>query len=954
MKIINNIDFTKTLNLPIKTIDLGVGIEKKEEYLLKKVQDTIKYKQVFDRNLNSGGKRYKIFEIPIDIEDNIDTTVLINKIYKDIFVRYQTMLGNIVDHKVMFVSTSESQNLKLLETIEEKNENDKKKVNKKKDSKNTQSLIRLRESNNLKLDNEVKKQIQEINNLGTIIDYSKNSLTEFESEFRDKMLDTFLMLYKSKKIYKELRPIHWCIDCGKSINKKDISYEKQKSEYNYVLYKVDNDNDLFAKYKNLENTYFIVTTVNTWQMISSNYISIAKDVEYCLVEVVEHEKKHHYIISTDEVDKMMELKFFVKYEKKEDLKNEDLKKIICINPIISNKKAYILETNKKNIFLTKNKGSGIFVISSGNNYLDYMILKSEDKLEELVNIIDVNGNIAVTSDLTYANVNYNDAKNIILTKLEELDLLYSKEKINVKVSKCNKCKNTLIYRLASHWYINKSDKQDNIKSHLDHLNLLSEKMHANNKYKKKEYLAVIERINKIKEVVISDERVVGTPVPTFYCGSCGKEVLNELSISVIKKLLNSKGIEKWHEMTPEEILQGQISCECGCGFFFKDDTTLNDFFGVISTVLVHDDIKEEEKISKVSIESKETFFEKLLAISFSNNIENELDIIDKIMVHSSLSKIKNTNIDFNGIIKKYGTDILRLWSVSNINKNIINLNEQSIIKSKFDYMAIRRVFKFILSNLSGFNPLKDNIDLLKRNDLDKAMYKNLNEFNLSVNENYENLEFDKAYEKIISFCKKDLCSDYFESNKYNLYLLNENDIKRKSVQSTFYDILMTLVIHVEPLIPFTIEEIWPFIWHKNNIEASNLLMYEYKKIDIVEQFQDEVKKSQTIYYIRDRITKRINNAKKDGVVKNNIEVKVIINTKEKQKEFIEQNYDELVHSLGVSLIEVNLTEKASIKIEKAPGTKCQRCKEISVNIGMDLKYRYLCPNCAKTLHELDK
>lgn len=953
MKIVNKTDFTSTINLPIKTIGLKSDNEKNAEFFLNKVQDITKYKVVIDKNIKNNGKRYKISEIPMDISEVVEPTALINKIYKDVYIRYQTMAGNIVDHELSFVTSIESQELESID-IKEELDKDKKKVTKKKDTKKEQSLVKLRHSNNIKLENDIKIQIQEINNLGTLIDYRKNNLTEFENEFREKILDTFLMLYKKDKIHKEVRPVHWCTKCGKSVKKREIKYENSKWDLNYILYRVENDGGILSKYNNLENTYFIATTAYPWQLISSKYIAIAKDVEYSLVEVLEKGKKYHYIIATDQVIDVMEMNFFVKYEKKEVFKNSELKKMVCINPLFKEKKINIIETNSKYVFWCKKKGTGVVAVSTGNNFLDYLILKSTKKLDDLLNTVDSKGNISVVSDLSNLTLSYKEAEEKIFERIKELNMFYSSEKIDVKVQKCGTCNEKLTYRMISHWYINKNGIQDDMKNHKEQLNLLLNKMYSSKSYKEKEYLDIIERINNVKELVISDEKVVGTPIPTFYCGNCGKQILNDLSISVIKKLLQSKGIEKWHKLTPEEILNGEVSCECGCGFFFKDDSTLNDFFGVIASVLVDENEKKDDECVKISIESKDTFYEKLLAISFSNNIESELNLIDKIMVHSKLSKIKDEKNNVKNIINKYGLDIFRLWTISNMKKNNIDLNEQSIINVEVNYLAIRRTIKFLLANLSGFNPPKHKVELAKRNSLDKVMYKNLQEFLTLLNLNYEKLEFDKVYENLIKFCKKDLCKDYFEASKYNLYMLDSNDIRRRSVQSTMFDILMSLNVFIEPLIPFTVEEVWPFIWHKDSVEASNVMLYELKQEKIEDEYEEETKKWKTIFYMRDRIEKNLNKAKKSNIIKNNIEAKVIINTKEKQKEFIDNNYNEILKTSGVSLIEVNIDNKASIVVEKAPGTRCARCKEYNVSIGRDLKYRYLCPDCAKTLHEFDK
>ncbi|MEG1344345.1 MAG: class I tRNA ligase family protein [Clostridia bacterium] len=954
MKIVSGKDYTKTINLPGSSIPVAGDLVKREKYFLEKIQDITKYKDVVARNKKNGGKKYKIAEVPINIVDKLDETSRVNKIYKDIFIRHEIMTGNLVEHEILFTSSKESQDSSDIESESELEEDDTKKKEvkeklKKKQSKSTSQLAKLRQSNSQRLEESVKKQIIQINDLGTILNYNVSNMTEFKTEFRDKMLDAFLALYKEDKLHKVLKPVHWCTTCGKSISNKNMKYEKTKVDCSYILYKVDSDEGVLSKYGELSNTYFIATTLRPWQMLSSQYIALAKNTEYSIVEVKEKEITYHYIMASKVIDQVMQLGFFVNYEEIDSFKSKDLKKLICINPIDASKRIKIIDTKKDYVILNQRQGTGVSVISAANNYLDYMILVDAGLEENVRNVIDKKGNIT-TINLNYVKKSYKDVSDMIISNLKEVKTLYAQELVNIKMPKCRTCQSEAVYRIISQWYLKKKDEIISEQQ----MEKIREKISSGNIYKTKEFSETINRVNNIKEEIVSDERIVGTPIPTFYCANCGKEIINDISINAIKELLKDKGVEQWHKLTPEEILKGLVSCECGCGFFFKDESTLNEFFGVVSTVLVHD--VEDESTENISIESQDSFAKKLLAISFSSNIEKELDRITRLMVHPSMQELKSTKSNqyiLDEAIKKYGTDVLRLWAVANSDKNVLCLNEQSIINTKHSYTAIRRAFKYMLSNLSDYNPIKNRVLLVDRNDLDKIMYKKLKELVETLNKYYEELDFSKLYKEIIKFCKEDLAKYYFETNKFNLYILNKEDKQRRSVQSTMYGIVMALVVYVEPILPFTLEEIWPNIWHKSMGEAENLLMYKFKMASIDNDFAEEEAKWKTIYYIADKVKTHIYIAQKNKIINSTLEASVIINTKEKQKDFIEKNYEDLLHALNVSKIEANIADKGSISVKKALGTTCARCNNYSQEIGIDLKYRYLCPSCAKILHRLD-
>ena len=299
----------------------------------------------------------------------------------------------------------------------------------------------------------------------------------------------------------------------------------------------------------------------------------------------------------------------------------------------------------------------------------------------------------------------------------------------------------------------------------------------------------------------------------------------------------------------------------------------------------------------------------------------------------------------------YGTDILRLWALSKSQDKNIRLNKQFIINTNKDYKNIRRTFRYLLSNLADFNPTTSYIKVEDRVDLDKVFYDKLMSLDEVISNAYDMLEYKKVYDNLIKFCTKELCLKYFDIIKYRLYVLKQNDIKRRSTQSTMYDILIKLVFYFEPIIPFTLEEIWPYLWHSDETESKNILTFRDNVRKVNLNIDKEKEKWDRILKIREFVKKYLDKAIATRVVKNKLESQVRIFTDKDTVDFIEENYNDILESLNVSRIFTNISNEKKVEVSKKDGVACARCRHVSIYIRKNLKYQYLCPNCVKILEK---
>ena len=229
------------------------------------------------------------------------------------------------------------------------------------------------------------------------------------------------------------------------------------------------------------------------------------------------------------------------------------------------------------------------------------------------------------------------------------------------------------------------------------------------------------------------------------------------------------------------------------------------------------------------------------------------------------------------------------------------------------------------------------------------MYGIAMKYNVQIYDAYNNLELKKVYDLLTKICKNELCAKYFEAIKYRLYVLKQDSKKRRSTQSTMYDILMYLVIFFAPILPFTLEEIWQYIWHKDANEEQNILVFRQPLVREEIDTTKETEKWDRIFRIINVARKQINKAKNDKIIKNSLEAMVTMNVKKENKEFIDKNFDDIYLSLNISELKVVESEEESVEVTKHEGVQCAMCHQYSIYIGRDLKYRYICPRCAEVM-----
>ncbi|MDF2865236.1 MAG: isoleucyl-tRNA synthetase [Clostridia bacterium] len=908
---INNRNFEKTLNLPKKTLSVYASLELRTGYFNDKLLTSNNYIKSLEINRNSKIKTY-ISEVPIELDTKLTNNDLLGNILKDIIIRYSLMSGQIAETKLLLSYTNST------------------------------------ESNNKKfksMNDVIKKEINTINKSGSIIDFTKLYNTTTSLRFSQKMIDLFFELYNSGKIYSVDTPTKCCTKCKNVIevnNKINVSIF-------HILFRAQDDPDyVLAEYNNLRNTFIIASTIRPWTLIGISNIAVQKDEEYSIVEVISQQGVElHYIIASKYVEDYMANALIFKYKIKKTLSGNMLENMTFSSSIDSSKKIKCLTTNMD---LSKINTKAI-TITPAHSYLEYSIFK-ENGLNQIRNYIDMDGKICAVID-EYKFMDYKDVNFNIIDKLRKSDMLLFIDRKKINIPKCSNCDSELVYRYLSEWYIKESDNKS-IENDINKI-LKKSSMHINFLGKKSQYLKISKNTNR------------GVIIPSITCGLCNKKIINEKVIKQYKDKIEKYGSENVYKMTPEELLDGVIACDCGGIFFYKNENLFNESFEILSSDITSID-SSYEKINNIFISNIDKFIKSVEINRYNDRFNEEMKKIDKFFIYGNIIKnkkilgvpkfylkedIKNlkddqdfiiTNIDIEDIINKYGPDILRLWALHKSKNKSILIDENNVRYEERIYTNIRKTLGFIISNISDFDFKKHYINIENRTDLDKYIYTKTNDLRKKLIRCYNEFDFYEAYILIKDFCLETLCEEYFNSIKYNLYILKQDSIIRRSTQSMLYDIFNMLNIYLSPIVPYLFIESCSYL-----TDFDNLLYERENKENNIDHYFKECEKWNKIFNFKKKIRKYISSAQNDNIIGDTLQASILVKCKKKMCEFIQQNNNDILKALNISNIDVEISNKFVVLLQKSEAQKCERCHNYKNDVGRHIKYRYACYDCANIL-----
>ena len=781
----------------------------------------------------------------------------------------------------------------------------------------------------------VENQKKQIQRLGSIGDWNDIYVT-LDPKFEEKQIRIFGEMAKKGYIYRGLKPIYWCPDCVTALAEAEIEYAEDKTNSIYVKFRVTDDKGVFEKMGiDKNNVYFVIWTTTTWTLPANVAISLNESFEYSLVKNGEE----IYVIATELVENTMKEGGITEYEIVGALKGAEMEYMKCAHPFI-NRESLIITGDH----VTLEAGTGCVHTAPGHGVDDYIVCQKYKEIPIIVPV-DEKGYLNELAG-EFEGLFYEKSNEKIIERLKSDNALFALTPIIHQYPHCWRCHEPIVFRAAEQWFASVDDIKDKAVEAIEGVRWIpawgEERIKS----------MVLDR----NDWCISRQRTWGVPIPIFYCEDCKKPLVTEESIDAVAKLFGEKGSTSWYEVPAEEILPEGTACECGCTKFKKETDIMDVWFDSGSSHSGVLDVKKSLQFpADIYLEGNDQYrgwFQSSLLTSVAargcapyKTVITHGMIVDR--TGEKMSKSKGNGISPQEIISKYGADIIRLWAVSADYQTDMHISDEILKQLSEAYRKIRNTARFILGNISDFDPDNDMAAYSEMQEIDKWALIRLNKLVEKVVSAYEDYEFHMIYHNIHKFCVVEMSNVYLDIIKDRLYTSRASSKERRSAQSAMYIVLDALVKLIAPVLCYTAEEIWSFMPHKKSAEDFSVMMNDMAKVS--EEYNDDAieAKWDKILDLRESVLKAIEEERAAKRIGKSLDAKVTISA-DSDYDFLKSIEKDLAEIFIVSEAEVVKGED-NVTVSQAEGEKCERCWTVSRSVGKNPLHPTICAKCAANL-----
>jgi isoleucyl-tRNA synthetase len=909
---------------------MKADLPNREPNMLKLWQETDLYGKI--RAKSKGKEKFILHDGPPYANGNIHMGHALNKILKDIVIRYKTMRG----YDSPYVPGWDCHGLPVEHQL----------FKELKLTKYDIDQVKFRKQAHDYAMKYVAIQRDQFKRLGIMGDWEDPYLT-LTKDYEAAIVRSFGKLVRKGYIYKDRKPVNWCQTCETALAEAEVEYEDKKSHSVYVK---------FESVYNNSPAFFLIWTTTPWTLVANVAIAVHPDFNYVLVTVQgagdrgQGTVKEKYILAKDRLESVMD-KFGIKeYEIVKTFKGKELEGLEARHPFIDRKAKVVLAE-----YVSMEDGSGCVHTAPGHGQEDYITGKRYNL--PMIMPVDTKGIFDNTAG-EFSGMEINKANTAIIEKLKFLNSLVHDSELAHSYPHCWRCKKAIIFRATEQYFMR-----------IDHQGLREEMLDAIASKVKWIPEAGSARISAMvanrPDWCLSRQRYWGVPIVAFHCKNCKDVLLDAKIIEHVAGLFEKEGADAWFVRKVEELLPKGAKCsKCGHHEFSKETDIIDVWFDSgVSHQAVLKKRKELDYPCELYLEGSDQhrgWFQSALITAMGidghvpyKNVLTHGFVVDG--VGKKMSKSLGNVITPEQVMKKSGADILRLWVASSDYGEDVRLSDEILTRLADAYRKIRNTYKYLLSNLYDFDPSKDSVKHEKMPEIDRWVLSRLSALIKSSSGHYDSFAFHKVYRDVYNFCVYEVSSVYLDILKDRMYTFKSDSFERRSGQSAMFELLVGLLKIMAPLTSMTADEAWGYLNFNGKKESVHLESWPEDNHD---KWFDEAlnNKWAGLIAVRESVLKKLEEARQSGGIGSSLEAMVTIASNgEKYKKLLKDNIGVLRYLFIVSAVELkdepsdkkDMSENLPIAVyvSKAPGQKCQRCWNYSKMVGSDGNHPTLCERC---------
>ena len=946
------VDYRSTLNLPDTPFPMRGDLPKREPGWVKQWQDEGVYQQL--RAARCGSPKFILHDGPPYANGAIHMGHAVNKVLKDMIVKARQLAG----FDAQYVPGWDCHGLPIENAIEKQF---------------GRSLTRdqMQAKSRAYATEQIAQQMGDFKRLGVLGDWDRPYRT-MDAANEAGQIRALKRVMERGFVYRGLKPVYWCFDCGSSLAEFEIEYADKKSQTLDVAFPCAEPDKLAAAFGLAglaKPASVVIWTTTAWTIPANQALNLNPALTYALVDT----ERGLLLLAESLVEKCM-VRYGLTGQVLATCLGEKLGGINFCHPLADVDPGYDrLSPVYLADYATADDGTGIVHSSPAYGVDDFNSCRAHGlAVEDILNPVQGNGSYAADFPL-FGGQNIWKAAPVIIDTLRQAGRLMATETITHSYPHCWRHKSPVIYRAAAQWFIRMDEGEgvftkDKAPETLRQMALRA--IEHTGFFPENGQARLRDMIANRPDWCISRQRSWGVPLPFFLHKDSGE--LHPDTMAILDRaadIVQAGGIEAWSRATAEEILGAEdaqhytksndileVWFDSGSTFWHVLRGTHARFDHGAGVSLGHHDSGPEADLYLEGHDQHRGWFHSslLLACAIYGRAPYRGLLTHGFTVDSQgrkMSKSLGNGIEPQAVSQKLGAEIIRLWVAASDYSGDIAGDDKILARVVDAYRRIRNTLRFLLANVSDFDPATDAVPASELLEIDRFALARAAQLQAEILQHFEVYEFHPVVAKLQVYCSEDLGAFYLDVLKDRLYTTAPKSLARRSAQTALWQMTQAMLRWMAPFASFTAEEAWAIF----QPGQGSIFKQTYCGFTDVGATPDAalLAKWATIREVRDAVNKAIEAVRTEGSVGSSLQANVTVTAPPETHG--------LLASLGDDLKFVLITSQATlvagpedaplaISVTPSTATKCERCWHWRDDVGHDAAHPTLCGRCTSNLH----
>ncbi|NMM27467.1 MAG: isoleucine--tRNA ligase [Glaciimonas sp.] len=813
---------------------------------------------------------------------------------------------------------------------------------------------------------QIERQKKDFIRLGVLGEWDNPYKTMDFGNEADELRTLGTMLEKGY-IYRGLKPVNWCFDCGSALAEAEVEYQDKRDPGIDVGFPFAEQAKIAAAFGlpqlPTDQGYCVIWTTTPWTIPANQALNMHPEFTYALVETVRNGEALLLILAEDLVAPCL-LRFGLEGKIIATCKGEALNLIQFKHPFADLDEGY---NRYSPVFLGEyvELGTGTGVVHSAPAYGidDFITCKAHGMADDEI-LKPVMGDGKYASWLPFfGGMTIWEASKPICAKLEEVGALFKLVMFDHSYMHCWRHKTPIVYRATSQWFagmdITPKDGGPSLRETA--LKAIDDTVFYPAWGKARLHGMIANR----PDWTLSRQRQWGVPMAFFVHKESGElHPRTAQLLEIIAKRIEQHGIEAWHAVDINELLGDDAP------MYVKNKDTLDVWFDsgtTHQTVLGGRQGKGSHAVQlqfpadlylEGSDQHRGWFHSSLLTSSMLNGCAPYKALLTHGFVvdgeGKKMSKSKGNVVAPQKVSDTLGADILRLWVASTDYSGELNISDEILKRVTEAYRRIRNTLRFLLANTSDFDFAKNAVPVAEMMEIDRYAVASIAALQAEILAHYDAYEFHPVVAKLQGFCSEDLGSFYLDILKDRLYTGGTTSHARRSAQSAIWHITQSLLRVMAPMLSFTAEEAWAVFASKEAFANSDETIFTqtYYTLPEVADAAALLAKYAQLRDIRADVTKQMEEVRSAGAIGSSLQAEISIQASGDKFALLNGMGDDLKFVLITSqatVTEVANKEQEGVVVTPSTYQKCERCWHYRADVGSHAEHPGLCERCISNL-----